>query len=921
MFSYLFNNNFVAPRPTDHKEFSVLLNDGRVNEILTLLRKNNHGIEINTLYDGYRPLHYACRIGSIELVLELLTQGALVDENAKSIDGNFPLHIATIHNQRLIVEVLIRSGADTSLPNGDGKIPVELTDSIDIKNLLLKDRKVQKSMSSLLSPIGIVRQEMQLLSVERTVIEGQQENIDFTLSSPPMLNNSLLNISQSSSDSSAFKTSFNVDDEIMGSPVLRRESVRPISDTPTKYDEYNTKLSAELSSPSRDESYSAAWSPQLSHIDRNRIRLGSDTIVTSNNKLDLTSIGPPPTDNFLTSSARRLSKEGTPRSQGQEEDNDLALSILDAAKETIDHFRGSNARWNNAKSIIQACQDDRKDPTRFKNKLQRASLLLQSDPKLANYRLTKLGNNCSNLDGWCPLHCAAYENNIDAAKLLIEHGASTWSRELLGRTPLHIAAERGLESMCEFLKEKMAEEKKVVPIGENAPTDLGGTTPSGSAAIGSAFRNERLNNSMKKLLFSPGDKTVLPRTPRSTRGGKSPWKAPGAIDRENLVFGHSEANGWKESMEDKICISCPVPGRPAWSFFAILDGHGGDYVASFLKDNLPSILVNEITLAAVPNTPQNIVDDMETTPMLLENILMKVCASAEKQLSEDPYLKVEVREKSGNLYTPHDSSGSTGCLCLITSNYVAIANVGDSRAVRAQRDPSSPTPMHISAIPMSRDHKFNIPEERERAIASGSNVAIIGDPQSYTNEEDIKYEVDCPRYKDGEDKLRMSRSFGDFWLKGNKDLPEHKQAVIAVPDITIHIRSVDDAFLIIACDGIFDVMTNDEVVKFIAEKVGYNSFGGPVGGTTPNSVAEVCYSLLETCMNKDAHDNLSCIVIMLGQPQTRRRSASPTESLSARRRSSSPTNSTSLSSAFSYTTTGVNKVLDFESSPTEISEK
>ena len=915
MISYIFNNNFVAPRPTDDKEFGLLLKGGRVDEILTLLRRRNHGVEINTLYDGYRPLHYACRIGSIELVLELITQGASVDENAVSIDGNFPLHIATLYNHRLIVEWLIRSGADTSVPNGDGKIPVELTDSVDIKNLLLKDRKVQKSMTSLLSPIGLVRQEMQLFSVEKSAIEGQQGVNDLILESPsisspaisslpissppissPPISNSLFKMLPYS-DGSAFKSGFNLDNDMMNSPVVKRGSVRPIEDThietPTKYYE-RTKLSADLSSPSVDESYSAAWSPLLSHDkNRNRTTSGNDNIFATNQKLS--SIGCPPTDPYFTSSFRRSSKEITPRStQSQDEDNDLAESILDAAKETMDHFRGSTARWNNAKSIIQACQDDRKDPTRFKNKLQKAALLLQADPKLANYRLTKLGNNCSNLDGWCPLHCAAYENNTDAATLLIEHGASTWSRELLGRTPLHIAAERGLENMCEFLKGKMTEEKMVVPIGENAPVDLGGTTPSGSAAIGSAFRNERLNNSIKKLLFSPGDKTVLPRTPRSTKGGKSPWKFPGAIDRENLVFGHSEANGWKESMEDKVCISCPVPGRPAWSFFAILDGHGGDYVATFLADNLSSILVNETILAASPNTPQNVVDDVETTPILLENILMRVCASAERLLAEDPYLKVEVREKSGNLYTNHDSSGSTGCLCLITSKYVAIANVGDSRAVRAHRDPASRSPFRVTAIPMSRDHKFNIPEERTRASAAGANVSIIGDPKSYTNEEDIKYEVDCPKYKDGEDKLRMSRSFGDFWLKGNKELPVHEQAVIAVPEITIHTRSVDDAFLILACDGIFDVMTNDEVVNYIAEKVGFNALGGPVGGATPNSVADACYNLLETCMHKDAHDNLSCIVIMLGQPPMRRRS-------------SSPTFATSLSSAF-------NKALDFDQS-------
>jgi hypothetical protein len=38
-------------------------------------------------------------------------------------------------------------------------------------------------------------------------------------------------------------------------------------------------------------------------------------------------------------------------------------------------------------------------------------------------------------------------------------------------------------------------------------------------------------------------------------------------------------------------------------------------------------------------------------------------------------------------------------------------------------------------------------------------------------------------------KLRMTRSFGDFYLKQNKDLPADQQAVVAVPEILVHTRS------------------------------------------------------------------------------------------------------------------------------------
>lgn len=70
-------------------------------------------------------------------------------------------------------------------------------------------------------------------------------------------------------------------------------------------------------------------------------------------------------------------------------------------------------------------------------------------------------------------------------------------------------------------------------------------------------------------------------------------------------------------------------------------------------------------------------------------------------------------------------------------------------------------------------------------------------------------------------RLRMSRSFGDFYMKQNSHLPPEKQAVIAVPEVMTHTRGPSDAFLVLACDGIYDVMTNQEVVDFFGDKLGF----------------------------------------------------------------------------------------------------
>ncbi len=71
-------------------------------------------------------------------------------------------------------------------------------------------------------------------------------------------------------------------------------------------------------------------------------------------------------------------------------------------------------------------------------------------------------------------------------------------------------------------------------------------------------------------------------------------------------------------------------------------------------------------------------------------------------------------------------------------------------------------------------------------------------------------------------KLRMSRSFGDFYLKQNAALPSDRQAVVAVPEVRVLERSERDAFAVLACDGIFDVMTNQEVVDFVQQQIGFD---------------------------------------------------------------------------------------------------
>jgi hypothetical protein len=222
--------------------------------------------------------------------------------------------------------------------------------------------------------------------------------------------------------------------------------------------------------------------------------------------------------------------------------------------------------------------------------------------------------------------------------------------------------------------------------------------------------------------------------------------ASAAAPADEIVFAFSVAQGWKAEMEDKVVVSFPVAGRPAWSLFGVCDGHGGGFCSTYLAANLPRIVAEAAaevaTRAGIP--PAHVAGDEDTTAETLHAVLTAACLRADDELRSQPRMKVDVSEKTGDVDCK-DGSGSTGVLCLITNRFVAVGNVGDSRAVLAvhsQPDARAaasamapiaspsfppaggggtyPSPGVLAAVALSQDHKFSIPAERERAEAAGA---------------------------------------------------------------------------------------------------------------------------------------------------------------------------------------------------------
>ena len=65
----------------------------------------------------------------------------------------------------------------------------------------------------------------------------------------------------------------------------------------------------------------------------------------------------------------------------------------------------------------------------------------------------------------------------------------------------------------------------------------------------------------------------------------------------------------------------------------------------------------------------------------------------------------------------------------------------------------------------------------------------------------------------------MSRSLGDLEYKQNKKLGPEEQMITANPDVVEEDLTKDINFIVIACDGIWDCMTNQECCDFISERL------------------------------------------------------------------------------------------------------
>lgn len=207
----------------------------------------------------------------------------------------------------------------------------------------------------------------------------------------------------------------------------------------------------------------------------------------------------------------------------------------------------------------------------------------------------------------------------------------------------------------------------------------------------------------------------------------------------------------------------------------VMDGHGefGDKVSQDLKAKWPKMLFQHPKFA----------DDDGVEQALRETIL-----NAEAQM---------LRKMSSNA----DFSGTTFVACVIRGNKLWSANCGDSRITCGERNP---TGSGFIARNITDDHKPDSPGEKERIIAKGGRVFAVQYDDGIDGPQRVWLgNMDIPG-------LAMSRSLGDTVA--------HSAGVISEPEIRMEIIDPEKmAFLVVASDGLWEFMTDQDVVNQVAE--------------------------------------------------------------------------------------------------------
>lgn len=308
---------------------------------------------------------------------------------------------------------------------------------------------------------------------------------------------------------------------------------------------------------------------------------------------------------------------------------------------------------------------------------------------------------------------------------------------------------------------------------------------------------------------------------------------------------------FKDYNEDRVSV-CSLVKKPSstkmktWpkiSYFGIFDGHGGEECSEFLKNNYMNYLVENA------NFPFDI----------------KLSMIESFQKIEEDFFKLKCKDNLDD----SDKSGSCALVSVIFDNKVYIANIGDSRAIMSIGGGTK-------VRQLTADQKPDNVKEFERALKNGSKIYLDDNDDPDRDEskiEFIKDKAELEKMKEikensTEEKifrvfpsdLAVMRTIGDIKAK-KKEFGGIPGTIINIPEVYIFDINSSDDFIVMGCDGIFDDLSNQEIVN--AAWTVFKNRANEKNYDIHELSLEACDLVIKSALEKQTTDNLSCIIIGL----------------------------------------------------------
>ena len=255
---------------------------------------------------------------------------------------------------------------------------------------------------------------------------------------------------------------------------------------------------------------------------------------------------------------------------------------------------------------------------------------------------------------------------------------------------------------------------------------------------------------------------------------------------KGITLAGRNEKGIKKTNQDTFLIENNVNGIENFNIFGVLDGHGDN-------GHLASNFVKNYIIEQIKNNPsiKHLKDPEKIYKTIISNgyqFLAKIYLDAD----------IEIQQQG---FDP-SRSGTTCIIIIQILNHIICSNTGDSRAMIVYD--SDDNLFQSQIYPLSYDCKPELPNEKKRIMESGGVV----EKAYYSDDEDGENSGPYRVWAIGEDYpgLAMSRSIGDMDAK--------KVGVIPNPQIIEYTIDKSSKYFIIATDGIWEFITNEECMRF-----------------------------------------------------------------------------------------------------------